>query len=59
MNSSAVHEAEAEFHEDLRKFYLEEDGLELIVGSASDAGIQYIENSKDHRSQEDALVRIF
>jgi hypothetical protein len=47
------YEAEAIFHEDLRKFYLDDDQNEgdLIVGSAAYAGIQFTENTKDARNQ--------
>jgi hypothetical protein len=51
-----MYEAEAEFHQDLRKFYSTEDNDELILGSSSDSGLKLVDNCVEEKNQTLPLV---
>lgn len=53
----AMYEAEAEFHQDLRKFYSSEDNEELILGSSCDSGLKLVNNTVEEKNQVQPLVK--
>lgn len=56
---AAMYEAERLLNEDLRKFYRDEEGpRELIIGSATSAGLKYVDTAKDETAKVLPLVRI-